>query len=52
MTYNPDATPPNYSSRDGEDIAKGSAVRIQIIGIRSDVGAIFAVGKMPADWFG
>jgi len=52
MTYNPDATPPQYSNGQAEVIEKGSAVRIQLIGLRSDVGAIYAIGKMSAVWFG
>jgi len=52
MTYNPDATPPCYSSSNGDVIEKGSAVRLQLIGLRSDVGAIYAIGKMSAAYFG
>lgn len=52
MTFNPDATPPQYSNGQMEVIEKGSAVRLQLIGMRSDVGAIYAIGKMSAVWFG
>lgn len=52
MTFNPDATPPQYSNGQAEIIEKGSAVRLQLIGMRSDVGAIYAIGKMSAVWFG
>lgn len=52
MTFNPDATPPQYSNGQADVIEKGSAVRLQIIGMRSDVGAIYAIGKMSGGWFG
>lgn len=52
MKHNPDATPPSYSNKEGDIIEKGSAVRVQVIGLRSDVGNIYAIGKMSAAWFG
>jgi DNA-directed RNA polymerase II subunit RPB7 len=52
MKYNPDATPAQFSNTSGESIEKGSAVRVQIIGLRSDVGNMYAIGKMSANWFG
>jgi len=52
MRYNPDATPPQYSNDRGDIIEKGSAVRVQLIGLRSDVGNMYAVGKMGGQWFG
>ena len=50
--YNPDATPVNYSGPEGDTIQKGQAVRVQILGLRSDVNQLFAIGKMSAGWFG
>lgn len=52
MKYNPDATPPQFSNGAGDSIEKGSAVRVQLIGLRSDVGNMYAIGKMSAAWFG
>ena len=52
MKYNPDATPPQFSNGAGDSIEKGSAVRVQLIGLRSDVGNMYAIGKMSANWFG
>jgi DNA-directed RNA polymerase II subunit RPB7 len=52
MKYNPDATPPQYSNNAGDVIEKGSAVRVSIIGLRSDVGNMYAIGKMSSSWFG
>lgn len=50
--YNPDATPVQYSGVDGETIEKGTAVRVQLIGIRTDVTNLLAIGRMSAGWFG
>lgn len=52
MKYSPDATPPQYSNGAGDIIEKGSAVRVQLIGLRSDVGNMYAIGKMSSAWFG
>ena len=52
MIYNPDATPPQYANKNGEAIEKGSAVRVLLIGLRSDVGAMYAIGKMSGAWYG
>lgn len=52
MRHNPDATPPQYSNGAGDVIEKGSAVRVQLIGLRSDVGNMYAIGKMSSAWFG
>lgn len=52
MRYNPDATPVQYSTQQGDVIEKGSAVRVQIIGLRSDVNAMFGIGRMSGEHFG
>ncbi|ETN44294.1 uncharacterized protein HMPREF1541_10474 [Cyphellophora europaea CBS 101466] len=52
MKHNPDAPNPQFSNAAGDSIEKGSAVRVQLIGLRSDVGQMFAIGKMSANWFG
>lgn len=53
MTYNPDTTPPQFSNARGDEIIeKGTAVRTQIMGLRSDVNAIMAIGRMSDSWFG
>ncbi|KAK5071824.1 DNA-directed RNA polymerase II subunit [Lithohypha guttulata] len=50
--YNPDATPVQYVGTDGAIIEKGSAVRVQLMGLRTDVNQLFGIGKMSAGWFG
>jgi DNA-directed RNA polymerase II subunit RPB7 len=52
MKFNPDATPPHFSNSDGEVIERGSAIRVQLFGIRSDVNNITAVAKMSGNWLG
>ena len=53
MTYNPDTTPPEFSNARGDEvIKKGTPVRAEIMGLRSDVMAIMAIGKMSDSWFG
>lgn len=50
--YSADSTPVSYSGPDGETIEKGTTVRVQILGLRSDVEKIHAIGKMSGGWFG
>jgi hypothetical protein len=53
MTYNPDTIPPQFSNARGDEIIiRGTAVRTQIMGLRSDVNAIMAIGRMSDSWFG
>lgn len=53
MTYNPDTMPPQFSNARGDEvIVKNTAVRVQIMGLRSDVNAIMAIGRMSDSWFG
>lgn len=52
MKFQPDATPPQFSDSRNESLSRGSAVRCQIIGLRSDVNSMHAIGKMSAEWFG
>lgn len=53
MTYNPDATPAQYANyAENEVIEKGSAVRCKLIGLRNELGGLFAIGKMSGDFFG
>jgi DNA-directed RNA polymerase II subunit RPB7 len=53
MKYNPDATPAQYANYDtNEVIEKGSAVRCKLIGLRNELGGLFAIGKMSGSFFG
>jgi hypothetical protein len=52
MRHNPDATPPQYSNSAGDVLEKGTAVRVQLMGVRNDVTKVYAVAKMSGQWFG
>jgi DNA-directed RNA polymerase II subunit RPB7 len=52
MKFVPEAPTPQFTNSAGEVIEKGSAVRVQLIGLRSDVGQMYAIGKMSGAWFG
>jgi len=52
MRYIPGATPPNYANSSGDVLEQGSAVRVQILGLRPEMNKIYAVGKMSGQWFG
>lgn len=47
-----DATPPQYTNGADEVIEKGSSIRVKITGLRSDVGAMFAIGSINDDYYG
>lgn len=53
MSYNSDAPTPEFSNPMTEEvITKLSPVRLQIMGLRNDVNAIAALGKMSGSFFG
>lgn len=51
MQFNPSANPPAYVSQD-ETIEKGSKVRLKIVGTRTDVNEIYAIGSIKEDYLG
>ncbi|GME93031.1 unnamed protein product [[Candida] boidinii] len=51
MKYTPSHTPPAYISLD-QVIMKGSKIRIKIIGTRSDVNSMSAIGSIKEDYLG
>ncbi|CAN6662432.1 DNA-directed RNA polymerase II subunit Rpb7p [Trichomonascus vanleenenianus] len=51
MTFNPSANPPAYVSEE-QSIEKGSHVRLKIVGVRADVGRMFAIGSIKEDYLG
>ena len=51
MKYTPSHTPPAYISED-QVVMKSSKVRIKIIGTRSDVNSISAIGSIKEDYLG
>lgn len=51
MEFNPTANPPSYVSEE-QTIEKGSRVRLKIVGVRADVGQMFAIGTIKEDYLG
>lgn len=51
MNYDPSANPPAFVS-DEQSISKGSHVRVKIVGVRADVGNMFAIGSLKEDFLG
>lgn len=51
MKFNSSANPPAYVSPD-ENIEKGSRVRLKIVGTRTDVNEIYAIGSIKEDYLG
>lgn len=49
--FNPLANPPAYVSPD-EQIEKGLRVRLKIVGTRTDVNEIYAIGSIKEDFLG
>ena len=46
------ATPPQYTDNGEQVIEKGTHLRLKLIGIRSDVGTMFAIGSIKEDFLG
>lgn len=51
MSYDPTANPPAFVSKN-HSIERGSRIRIKIVGVRADVGKIFAIGSIKEDHLG
>lgn len=52
VRWDPNATPPQYTNNTDTVIEKGSQLRIKIMGTRSDVGSMFAIGSIKEDYLG
>ncbi|KAL9619547.1 MAG: hypothetical protein Q9160_005823 [Pyrenula sp. 1 TL-2023] len=52
IKWDGDATPPQYTNGADEVIEKGSAIRLKIIGLRSDIAQIYAIGSISEDYHG
>lgn len=46
IKFDANATPPQYTDNGDQVIEKGTQIRIKIMGTRSDVGKIFAIGSI------
>ena len=52
IKWDPNATPPQYTDNGDQVIEKGTHLRIKLIGTRSDVGSMFAIGSVKEDFLG
>lgn len=52
IKWDPNATPPQYTDNGDQVIEKGTHLRIKLIGTRSDVGNMFAIGSVKEDFLG
>lgn len=52
VKWDPNATPPQYTNNGDTNIEKGSQLRLKIMGTRSDVGSMFAIGSIKEDYLG
>lgn len=51
MKFDPTANPPAYQNSD-EIIEKGTRIRLRIVGTRTDVNEIYAIGSINEDYLG
>ncbi|KAI4117345.1 MAG: hypothetical protein LQ338_007566, partial [Usnochroma carphineum] len=52
IKWDPNATPPQYTDNKDQVIEKGTHLRLKLIGTRSDVGSMFAIGSVKEDFLG
>ncbi|KAG6999253.1 DNA-directed RNA polymerase II subunit rpb7 [Physcia stellaris] len=52
VKWDPSATPPQYTNNSDQVIEKGTHLRLKLIGTRSDVGNMFAIGSIKEDYLG
>lgn len=52
IKWDGDATPPQYTNGADEVIEKNSTIRLKIMGLRSDIAQIYAIGSITEDYHG
>lgn len=52
IKWDPSATPPQYTNNTDQVIEKGTQLRLKIMGVRSDVTNMYAVGTIKEDYLG
>ncbi|KAI9813743.1 MAG: DNA-directed RNA polymerase II subunit [Phylliscum demangeonii] len=52
IKFDANATPPMYTDNGETVLEKGSHIRVKLMGIRSDVGDLFAIGSIRDDYLG
>lgn len=52
IKFDPNATPWQWTDNEDQVIEKGAQVRVKLIGLRSDVGSMYAIGSIKEDYLG
>lgn len=52
IKFDPNATPWQWTDNEDQVIERGAQVRVKLLGIRSDVGAMYAIGSIKEDYLG
>ncbi|KAI9809058.1 MAG: hypothetical protein M1825_002347 [Sarcosagium campestre] len=52
IRFDENATPPQYTDNGEQVIEKGTHIRIKLLGVRSDVGNMYAIGSVKEDFLG
>lgn len=52
IKYDPNATPPQFTDNEDYRIEPGTHIRVKIIGMRSEVGDMWAIGTINEDYLG
>lgn len=50
--YDANATPPQYTDHEGMTVENGTHVRVKIVGLRAEVGEMWAIGTINEDYLG
>ena len=52
IKWDPNATPPQFTNNEDAVIEPGTHVRVKIIGTRTEVGEMWAIGSIKEDYLG
>lgn len=52
IKYDANATPPQFTNNNDVEIEPGTHVRVKIIGTRTEVGEMWAIGSINGDFLG
>jgi DNA-directed RNA polymerase II subunit RPB7 len=52
IQYDENATPPQYTNNEDTVIERGTHVRLKLMGVRSEVGKMYAIGSIKEDYLG
>ena len=52
VRYDPNATPPQFTDNEDYRVEPGTHIRVKIMGTRSEVGEMWAIGTINEDYLG